>query len=71
MMVLLNNNNKLLESTHPLKRKGVFTYDYMSNFERFDDIIHLKKLFYAILNDEHTLSTGSKGRGNVSWFQIN
>ena len=43
----------------------------MSNFERFDDIIHLKKLFYAILNDEHTLSTGSKGRGNVSWFQIN
>ena len=34
-------------------RKGVYPYDYMDSFDKFNDKLPIKEEFYSILNDEH------------------
>ena len=34
-------------------RKGVYPYDYMDSFDKFNDKLPRKEEFYSILNDEH------------------
>ena len=37
-----------------MKQKGVYPYDYMDSFRRFEETkLQSKKQFYSILNDEH------------------
>ena len=37
-----------------MKKKGVYPYDYMDSFEKFeDDLLPAKNEFYSILNDTH------------------
>lgn len=36
-----------------MKMKGVYPYDYMDSFEKFNRKLPLKREFYSILNDEH------------------
>ena len=37
-----------------MKRKGVYPYDYMDSFEKFNENdLPTKENFYSILNDEH------------------
>ena len=42
----------LKESLELLKTKGVYPYDYMDSFEKFEETkLHPKEAFYSILND--------------------
>ena len=42
------------EKLRLMMRKGVYPYDYMDSFEKFDETeIPAKDLFYSILNDQH------------------
>ena len=34
-------------------RKGVYSYDYMDSFDKFNDKLPAKEDFYSILNNEH------------------
>ena len=34
-------------------RKGVYPYDYMDSFNKFNDKLPMKEEFYSILNNEH------------------
>ena len=36
-----------------MARKGVYPYDYMDSFEKFNEKLPPKEEFYSILNDEH------------------
>ena len=37
-----------------MSQKGVYPYDYMDSFEKFDEAqIPRKEDFYSILNDQH------------------
>ena len=36
-----------------MTRKGVYPYDYMDSFDKFNDKLPNKEDFYSILNDEH------------------
>ena len=36
-----------------MARKGVYPYDYMDRFEKFNTVLPSKEDFYSILNDEH------------------
>ena len=36
-----------------MARKGVYPYDYMDSFDKFNDKLPRKEEFYSILNDEH------------------
>ena len=36
-----------------MARKGVYPYDYMDSFDKFNDKLPNKEDFYSILNDEH------------------
>ena len=36
-----------------MKQKGVYPYDYMSSFDKFNEKQLPKKGFYSILNNEH------------------
>ena len=36
-----------------MARKGVYPYDYMDSFDKFDEELPPKEDFYSILNDEH------------------
>ena len=37
-----------------MKQKGVYPYDYMDNFDKFNETkLPSKESFYSILNDEH------------------
>ena len=38
-----------------MSQKGVYPYDYMDSFEKFDQTeLPTKELFYSVLNDQHT-----------------
>ena len=38
-----------------MSKKGVYPYDYMDSFEKFNETkLPAKDQFYSILNDEHT-----------------
>ena len=34
-------------------RKGVYPYDYMDSFDKFNKKLPMKEEFYSILNNEH------------------
>ena len=37
-----------------MSKKGVYPYDYMDSFEKFNETeLPTKEVFYSILNDEH------------------
>ena len=36
-----------------MSQKGVYPYDFMDSFDKFDEKLPLKKEFYSLLNDEH------------------
>ena len=36
-----------------IAQKGVYPYDYMDSFDKFDEKLPTKEQFYSILNDEH------------------
>ena len=36
-----------------MARKGVYPYDYMDSFEKFNSQLPSKEDFYFILNDKH------------------
>jgi len=45
---------KKSEKLNLMKQKGIYPYDYMSSFEKFDETqLPFKEDFYGILNDEH------------------
>ena len=54
------------EKLELMKRKGVYPYDYMDNFEKFNEK-HLppREEFYSILNDEHITNEDYKHAQNV------
>lgn len=42
------------EKLNLMKQKGIYPYDYMSSFEKFDETqLPFKEDFYSVLNDEH------------------
>ena len=36
-----------------MSKKGVYSYDFMDSFDKFDEKLPTKEEFYSILNDEH------------------
>ena len=36
-----------------MSQKGVYPYDFMDSFDKFNEKVPLKKEFYSLLNDEH------------------
>ena len=46
-------------------RKGVYPYDYMDSFDKFNEKLPLKEEFYSILNDEHISDEEYKHAQNV------
>ena len=46
-------------------RKGVYPYDYMDSFDKFDEKLPPKEEFYSILNDEHISDEDYKHTQNV------
>ena len=46
-------------------RKGVYPYDYMDSFDKFNDKLPRKEEFYSILNDEHISDEDYKHAQNV------
>ena len=51
-------------------RKGVYPYDYMDSFDKFNDKLPAKDEFYSILNDEHISDEDYKHAKNV-WEKFN
>ena len=53
-------------------RKGVYPYDYMDSFEKFNTELPAKEDFYSILNDEHISNEDYQHAQNV-WevFKLN
>ena len=52
-------------------RKGVYPYDYMDSFDKFNEKLPTKEDFYSILNDDHISNKDYKHAKNV-WreFQL-
>ena len=48
-----------------MARKGVYPYDYMDSFDKFDEGIPTKEDFYRILNNEHITDNDYKHVQNV------
>ena len=48
-----------------MARKGVYPYDYMDSFDKFNEKLPAKKEFYSILNDEHISDEDCKHAQNV------
>ena len=46
-------------------RKGVYPYDYMDSFDKFDEKLPPKEEFHSILNDEHISDEDYKHTQNV------
>ena len=46
-------------------RRGVYPYDYMDSFDKFNDKLPRKEEFYSILNDEHISDEDYKHAQNV------
>ena len=53
-----------------MARKGVYPYDYMDSFDKFDEKLPTKEEFYSILNDEHISDEDYKHTQNV-WNTFN
>ena len=54
-----------------MKQKGVYPYDYMDSFQKFEETKLLaKEEFYSILNDEHITDDAYKHAKNV-WTTFN
>ena len=54
-----------------MKQKGVYPYDYMDSFSRFEETkLPAKEEFYCILNDEHITDDAYKHAKNV-WTTFN
>ena len=51
-------------------RKGVYPYDYMDSFDKFNSPLPKKEEFYSILNNEHISDENYKHAQNV-WNTIN
>ena len=49
-----------------MSQKGVYPYDYMDSFDRFDEqTLPAKKEFYSIMNDQHILDEDYNHAQNV------
>ena len=48
-----------------MARKGVYPYDYMDSFNKFNEKLPPKEEFYSILNDEHTSDEDYQHAQNV------
>ena len=60
-----------LQDVELMKRKGVYPYDYMDSFDKFNDKnLPPKEKFYSILNDEHITDKDYKHAQNV-WNTFN
>ncbi|XP_068713295.1 uncharacterized protein [Montipora foliosa] len=53
-----------------MSRKGVYPYDFMDSFGKFNEKLPPKEEFYSILNDEHILDDQYKHAQNV-WNTFN
>ena len=51
-------------------RKGVYPYDYMDSFNKFEEKLPKKEEFYSILNDEHISDEDYQHAQNV-WNKFN
>ena len=49
-----------------MKQKGVYPYDYMNSFEKFEEKkLPNKEDFYSVMNDEHIRNNDYKNAKNV------
>ena len=48
-----------------MAQKGVYPYDYMDSFDKFDEKLPTKEDFYSILNDQHISDDEYKDAQNV------
>ena len=48
-----------------MARKGVYPYDYMDSFDKFNEKLPMKEEFYSILNNEHISDEDYKHTQNV------
>ncbi|XP_078355713.1 uncharacterized protein LOC144640434 [Oculina patagonica] len=48
-----------------MSRKGIYPYDYMDSFDKFNEKLPKKEDFYSILNDEHISDDDYKHAKNV------
>ena len=46
-------------------RKGVYPYDYMDSFDKFNEKLPSKEEFYSLLNDEHISNEDYEHAQNV------
>ena len=53
-----------------MAQKGVYPYDYMDSFDKFNEKLPTKEDFYSILNDEHISNEDYKHAQNV-WNTFN
>ena len=53
-----------------MSQKGVYPYDFMDSFEKFNEKLPSKEEFYSILNDEHITDDQYKHAQNV-WNTFN
>ena len=49
-----------------MARKGVYPYDYMDSFDKFNEQLPSKEAFYSILNDEH-ISDDDYKHAQIIW----
>ena len=52
-----------------MKKKGVYPYDFMGSFTKFDEKNSWKKGFYSILQDKHISDEQYKHAGSVEYIQ--
>ena len=48
-----------------MARKGVYPYDYMDSFDKFNEKLPMKEKFYSVLNNEHISDEDYKHTQNV------
>lgn len=53
-----------------MAKKGVYPYDFMDSFDKFNEKLPTKEEFYSILNDEHISDEDYKHAKNV-WDKFN
>ena len=53
------------EKLELMAQKGVYPYDYMDSFDKFDEKLPTKEEFYSILNDEHITDKDYEHAQNV------
>ena len=55
------------ENLAPLKQKGDYPYEYMNNFERFnEEKLSVRKYFYSLIKDEKIGDDGKISDGHIS-----